>query len=69
MTPATAAKLIEAVNSKHLDTSEFSTSALQAFTNVADVAFYDVNYESGLKIVNTLCQVIETKKTRLMKFA
>lgn len=28
-----------------------------------------MNYESGLKIVHILCQVIESKITRIMKFA
>jgi hypothetical protein len=69
ITPATAACLVEAVNAKSLDLAEFATCSLQTFASKADPAYFDQNYESGLEIVAVLCDVIEGKKTRMVKFA
>lgn len=69
VTRATVAALVDAVNAKNLDLSEFAASALQALTKSADPAFFDVQFDAGLQIVGALCTVIEGKKTRMVKFA
>ena len=52
-----------------MDLSEFATGALHSFAKFTDVAYFDEHYESGLQIVGVLCSVIESKKTRMVKYA
>jgi hypothetical protein len=69
VTRATANALVEAVNAKNLDLSEFAASAMQALTKAADPQFFDVQFDAGLHIIGALCSVIEGKKTRMIKYA
>ena len=69
ITPATATAIIESVHSKNLALAEFATMTLQTFCTAADPSFHDSYFESSLHIVSNLSSVIESKKTRMVKYA